>query len=105
MAAVETEAGEAAEAIRIADGLPLGELRTVERRATHLLTLARCHEFRQDDAATLLTLLRLEREAPEDVRYRSGARDLIRGLINRARRTFAPEVRELANRVGLLATA
>jgi hypothetical protein len=105
MVAVEMEAGEAAEAIRIADSLALGDLRTIERRATHLLTLARCHEFRQDDAAILLTLLRLEREAPEDVRYRSGARDLIRGLLNRARPTFAPEVRELANRVGLLATA
>ena len=101
MVAIQVEAGEASEALRYADDLDLHSLGSVERRASHLLSLARCHEYRHDDAAILLTLLRLEREAPEDVRYRGPARDLVRGLLNRARPTFAPDVRELAGRIGL----
>jgi hypothetical protein len=54
----------------------------------------------QEDAAVLLTLLRLEREAPGDLRYRSASHDLVRGVLNRARPSFAPEARELARRIG-----
>jgi transcriptional regulator with XRE-family HTH domain len=98
---INMEAGETAEALRLADNLELASLPSRERRATHLLTLARCHEGRQDDAGTLLTLLRMEREAPEDLRYRGVARDLVRSLLHRARPTFARDVRELAGRMRL----
>jgi transcriptional regulator with XRE-family HTH domain len=101
MVAIQAEAGEAAEALRIGDDIELHKLGSIERRASHLLELARCHEFRQEDAAVLLTLLRLEREAPEDLRYRSASHDLVRGVLNRARPSFAPEARELARRIGL----
>jgi hypothetical protein len=63
MVSVEMEAGEAADAIRIAGDVELAALRSVERKATHLLAVARCHAFRQDDAATLLTLLQLDRSS------------------------------------------
>jgi transcriptional regulator with XRE-family HTH domain len=101
--AVLAEAGEAADALRTADELDLSQLRSVERRASHLLAVARAHEARGDDAAVLLTLLRLEREAPEDLRYRGTAHDLVRGILHRVRPTFAPDVRELAGRMGLFA--
>jgi transcriptional regulator with XRE-family HTH domain len=105
LVSVEVESGEAADALRVADDVTLDHVRSVERRATFLLSLARIHEYRHDDSATLLTLLRLEREAPQDLRHRGESRDLVRGLLKRARRTFAPEVRELATRMGLYGTA
>lgn len=104
LVAVEMEAGEASEAIHYAMDLDVSALRSVERKASHLLALARCHDFGQDDAGTLLTLLRLEREAPEDVRFRGVARDLVRGLLQRTRPTFMPEVRELAGRMSLFSS-
>jgi hypothetical protein len=101
LVSINMEVGETAEALRLADDLELSRLASRERRATVLLTLARCHEGRQDDPGTLLTLLRLEREAPEDFRYRGVSRDLVRGLLHRIRPSFAPEVRDLAGRMGL----
>jgi transcriptional regulator with XRE-family HTH domain len=103
MVAIQAEAGEPSEALRIAEDLELHSLGSIERRASHLLELARCHEYRQEDAAVLLTLLRLEREAPEDLRYRTASHDLVRGVLNRARPSFAPEARDLARRIGLFA--
>ena len=103
MVAVQVEAGEAADALHTADELDLSQLRAVERRASHLLAVARAHEARGDDASVLLTLLRLEREAPEDLRYRGTAHDLARGILNRIRPTFAPDARALAGRMGLFA--
>jgi len=102
---IEVESGEAAEALRLSDDVRLHHVRSVERRATFLLSVARAYEYRQDDSATLLTLLRLEREAPHDLHHRGEARDLVRGLLKRARPSFAPEVRELAGRMGLFGPA
>jgi hypothetical protein len=101
--AIQAEAGEAADALHTADDLDLAALRSIERRASHLLAVARAHEARGDDASVLLTLLRLEREAPEDLRYRGSAHDLVRGILNRIRPTFAPDARALAGRMGLFA--
>jgi transcriptional regulator with XRE-family HTH domain len=100
---VLTQAGNAAEALHEADRIDVAQLGSIERRATHLLTIGRAHEYRGDDASVLLTLMTLEREAPEDLQYRSGAHDLIRGLLHRMRPTFARDVRQLADRVGLYA--
>lgn len=101
---INMEAAEGAEALRLADDLDMTELPSLERRATVLLTLARCHEYTRNDAATLLMLLRLEREAPEDLRYRRVTRELVRALLDRTRPTLLPEVRDLARRMGLFAT-
>jgi transcriptional regulator with XRE-family HTH domain len=102
MLAIQMEAGEAAEALRMADELDVASLRSVERRATYLLDIARCYEYDRNDAALLLALLRMEREAPEDLRNRAASRELVRGLLHRARPSFAGEVRDLAGRVGLI---
>jgi hypothetical protein len=50
-----------------------------------------------------LHLLGAEHEAPEDMRYNVLARDLVRGLVKRARPSYAAEARGLAARIGLLA--
>jgi transcriptional regulator with XRE-family HTH domain len=99
---INMEAAEGVEALRLADDLDLSALPSLERRATVLFTLARCHSYANNDAATLLMLLRLEREAPEDLRYRRLTRELVRALLDRTRPTLMPEVRDLARRIELI---
>jgi hypothetical protein len=101
---LEVEAGEAAEALRFADRIDTSRSPSIERRATFLLELARCYEQRREDPAVLLHLLGAERQAPEDMRYNLLARDLVRGLVKRARPSHAAEARSLAGRIGLLAS-
>lgn len=98
---IEMETGEAAEALRLADEIELGQCPSVERRATFSLEIARCYEQRREDTGVLLHLLDAEREAPEDMRYNALARDLVRGLMRRARPTMASQVRGLASRIDL----
>lgn len=100
---VQMEAGEGHDALRSADDLDLASLGSVERRASHLLAVARAYEQRGEDASVLLTLMRMEREAPEDLRYRGVGHALVAGLLHRARPSFAPDVRDLARRVRPLA--
>lgn len=100
---VEVEAGETTEALRLADDVAVSRLASLERRTTFALEVARCYEQRRDDAAVFLHLLTAEASGPEDLKYNVLARDLIRGLLKRARPTYAPQVQALAQRVGLLA--
>jgi transcriptional regulator with XRE-family HTH domain len=99
---IEMEAGEAAEALRIADAVAAARSPSVERRATYFLELARCYDQQREDAAVLLHLLRVEREAPEDMKFNTLARDLVRGVVRRARPSYADDARGLAKRIGLL---
>ncbi len=43
-----------------------------------------------------------EASGPEDMRYNALARDLVQGLLKRARPTYASQVRALAERISLL---
>ncbi|HEX9362333.1 MAG TPA: helix-turn-helix transcriptional regulator [Candidatus Dormibacteraeota bacterium] len=99
---LEMEAGEATEALRLADGVDSSRSPSIERRLTFQLEVARCYEQRRDDPAVLLHLLGAEHEASEDLRYNVLARDLVRGLVKRARPSYAAEARGLAVRIGLL---
>ncbi|WP_067479465.1 hypothetical protein [Actinomadura hibisca] len=67
--AVEMEAGETAEALRLADEIAITRCSSVERRASFRLELARGCEQRRDDHGVLLHLLEVERQAPEDMSY------------------------------------
>lgn len=98
---IELEAGEAAEGIRVAGAVDITLSPSIERRATSFLELARCHHQRREDEAVLLHVLNAERESPQDVGRNVLARDLVRGLLRRARPTLMPEVNRLAARVGL----
>jgi transcriptional regulator with XRE-family HTH domain len=98
---VEMETGEAAEALRLADDVDVSRCPSVERRATFALEVARCYDLRHEDPGVLLHLLTAEHEAPEDLRHNVLARDLVRGLLRRARPSLAPKVRELARRIEL----
>jgi DNA-binding XRE family transcriptional regulator len=100
---VEMESGEAAEGLSIADRIDVTKSPSLERQTTFYLELARLYDQRRDDAAVLLHLINAEASGPEDMRYNILARDLVRGLLKRARPSFAPQVRALARRMGLVA--
>jgi transcriptional regulator with XRE-family HTH domain len=99
---VEMEMGEAAEALRLADDLDMSASPSLERKTTFALEVARCYEQRRDDPGVFLHLVSAEASGPEDMRYNTLARDLVHGLLKRARPTYAPQVRELARRIDLL---
>jgi hypothetical protein len=98
---VAMETGESAEALRLADEVDVARCPSVERRATFALEAARCYDLQHEDAGVLLHLLTAEREAPEDMRHNVLARDLVRGLLRRARPSLGLQVRQLAERIEL----
>ncbi|MFI6588343.1 helix-turn-helix domain-containing protein [Embleya sp. NPDC050493] len=100
---IEMESGEAATALRLARDVDPYALPSVERRATHLLELTRCHEQRREDPAVLLHLRQAEETAPEDVHNSLLAQDMVRDLRRRARPSYSREVAALAARMGILA--
>lgn len=99
---IEMESGEAAQALRLADHVDASTSPSLERRTTFALEVARCHEQRRDDPAVLLHLMIAEQTGPEDLRYNPLARDLIHGLLKRARPTYAGHVKAFAERIGVL---
>jgi transcriptional regulator with XRE-family HTH domain len=100
---IAAAAGEASEGLRLADTLDIGPLRSVGRRCTYFVELARCYDQRREDLAALVHLQRAEREAPEELRYSVFAHDLLRSLIRRARPSYLSEVRAFAERLGIYA--
>lgn len=100
---VEMESGDTAEGLSIADRIDVTNAPSLERQTTFYLELARLHDQRRDDAGVLLHLMSAEASGPEDMRYNILARDLVRGLMKRARPSIAPQVRALAKRMGLVA--
>src|ERR1022692_2159016 len=100
---VEMETGETSAALRLADDVDTAALPSRERQTTFALEVARCYEQRRDDTGVFLHLMNAESSGPEDMRYNNLARELVHGLLKRARPTYAPQVRALAERIGLLA--
>jgi transcriptional regulator with XRE-family HTH domain len=99
---VEMESGESATGLGIADQIDVTNSPSLERQTTYYLELARLNDQRRDDAAVLLHLISAEATGPEDMRYNLLARDLVRGLMRRARPSLAPQVRALSKRIGLV---
>ncbi|MFE2971559.1 helix-turn-helix domain-containing protein [Streptomyces sp. NPDC059340] len=98
---VEMLAGDAAEGLRLADQVDIGQLPSRERQFTHQLELASCHALRRDDAAVLVHLLDLEELAPEDLVRSPLARDMILQLQQRIRPVFRRQVSGLIERLEL----
>lgn len=98
---IEMEAGEAEEALRIADQINTMQLPSVERRFTFALEVARCYALRREDAAVLVHLLDMAEMAPEDLSHNQPARALVKQLLMRARPTYRKQVTALADRLGI----
>jgi transcriptional regulator with XRE-family HTH domain len=101
---LEMETGEAVQALRIADDIDTSDLPSLERRTTFALEVARCYEQRRDEMGVLVHLTSAESTGPEDMKYNVMARELVGGLLRRARGSMAQtQAQALAERVGLLA--
>jgi hypothetical protein len=102
MVGVEHEQGEISEALRLADNVDISLIPSLERKACHLYQVARCYEFRNNDAAVFVHLKMAERICPQDFQYKRDVRGMVSTLVKRAKPSYAPEVREFAGQIGLL---
>lgn len=98
---VEVESGEAVEGLRLAEHIEHDRSPSIERRVAFLLEQAKGYRQRRDYASALLLLQTAETEAPEDIRHRPAAHDLLRTVAERGRRSVSLEASRLAARVGL----
>jgi transcriptional regulator with XRE-family HTH domain len=99
--AVEVEAGEASEALRLADRVEHRNSPSIERRVAFLLEQAKGYVQRREFASALLLLQTTEREAPEDLTYRPAAHQVLSTVIQHSRRSVSHEAAQLAQRISL----
>jgi hypothetical protein len=102
MVRVEYECGEISDALRLADDVDIAQTPSVERKTSLLYKVAQCYDHRSNDTAVFVHLKRAERLCPEDFQHRQDVRSMVRTLVKRAKPSYAPEVREFAERIGLL---
>jgi transcriptional regulator with XRE-family HTH domain len=100
--AVEMEAGEISDALRVADTVDLNNIASRGRQSTHLLHIAHCYELKGNDPAILVHLQMAEKVWPQAFAYQQETRGMLLSLIRRAKPSYASEVRAFAERIGLL---
>ncbi|MEV2236716.1 helix-turn-helix transcriptional regulator [Micromonospora sp. NPDC049891] len=100
-AAVVLELSRPGEALRVGERVDVGRAGSVERRHSHYLHLARGYATQRDDLAAVHMLLRADRESPEDSPLNLLMRSTVRELLARETPTTRPELRVLADRVGV----
>jgi hypothetical protein len=103
--ALAVEVGDPDSAIRLGEGLDTSRLPdgVRGRRSALLVDLARSYTMRRMDAAAVNTLLDAEQIAPETVRFNVVVYELLREMLKREHRASTPQLRPLAERVGVLA--
>jgi transcriptional regulator with XRE-family HTH domain len=99
--AVAVELGDAGEALRRAAPVDASRL-SVERRGRFLLDVARAYAQRRKTAEAVRTIEEAEALTPEQVRSHPMVREMVRDLLRGERRRVNPELRHLAERVGVL---
>lgn len=100
--AIELEAGELSEGLRVADDVDIDNIGSLERKTAHLYQVARAYECKGNDTAVFVHLKMAERICPEDFQRKRMPRDMVATLVKRAKPSYASEVREFAGRIGLL---
>lgn len=99
--AVAVELGDAGQALDLAHGINAGEL-SAERQARYDIDLAQAHAMRRQIGEALRCLEEAERLTPEQTRTHRVARAVARDLIQLSGSRPRPELRELAERFGVL---
>jgi transcriptional regulator with XRE-family HTH domain len=99
--AVAVELGDAGEALRRAASVDASRL-SVERRGRFLLDVARAYAQRRKTVEAVHAIEEAEALAPEQVRSHPMVREMVRDLLRGERRRVNPELRRLAERVGVL---
>ncbi|MEV0631168.1 helix-turn-helix domain-containing protein [Nonomuraea wenchangensis] len=87
-------------ALRLAREIPPGLRPTSDNRNRHLLDVANAHVMLREYDKALDILSQLAREAPAWLPNQRYAKDMLQTIVGR-RRTLTPEMRKLANAVGL----
>lgn len=98
---VATELGDPGEARRHADALNPAAIPSVERRARHLVELARVADQEGSREAVLHLLTRAADVSVETVRYSPVGRDMVDRLVSGGSATIRADAERLAGRVGL----
>jgi tetratricopeptide (TPR) repeat protein len=98
---IEVEAGEAVEALRMAERIDHDQSPSIERRVAFLLEQAKSYVQRRDYGSALALLQNASHDAPEDMARRPAAQQLVSTVIHRAHRGVATEAARLATRTGL----
>lgn len=93
--------GDAGTALHIAEEIDTQQL-SPERQARYLLDLAQAHVMRRQTGDALQCLVEAERLTPEQVTEHPVAREVARDLIQLSGSRPRPELRELAERFGVL---
>lgn len=91
------------EALRAADSISAGDIRSVPRRSRHLIEVARAHHQRDDGSAALALLDEAERTAGETIRYNGFARQMLLDLRKNPPTGSLAAVVDLCARVGIAA--
>jgi len=100
---LSVELGDGREALRRAERVDPDRLPSslLERRSHFLIDVARAHGQRRDDTAAVATLLTAEQLAPEEVQFNPLVHELVLLFLHRERRGAVPELRVLADRIGI----
>ena len=98
---VAVELGDAGQALDLARDIDPGRL-SPERQARYLIDLAQAHAMRRQTGEALRCLGEAERLTPEQTRTHRAARAVTRDLIQLSGSRPRPELRELAERFGVL---
>lgn len=91
------------EALRAANAVDSDAIASVPRRSRHLIEVARAHHQRDERHAMWALLDKAERTAGETIRYNGFAREMLLDLSARPPAGFRDDVRDLCERVGLVA--
>jgi transcriptional regulator with XRE-family HTH domain len=98
---VALELSRPGEALRVAERIDVSTSPSIERRYSHYLDLARGYAIQREDLGAVHMLMRADRESPEESRLNLGVRALVRDLLTRETPTTRPDLRPLAERIGV----
>ena len=95
------ELGRTADALRLAERVPVQRAPAVERHLTFHLDAARCYLRQRNDVAAVHMLQRIHTESPEELRYSSLTRETLRQLKARAQPAIESDLLPLLAVAGL----
>lgn len=98
---IAVEGGEGGQAMRIADGVPIGKMPSIRRQAMFHVDLGRAYVQERDDARALEALLHAEELSPVGVRGNPLARETCRMILHRSRTRSGRTLGGLAYRMGI----
>lgn len=101
-AGIEFETCELSEGMRVSDDVDIANIASLERKTAHLYQVARAYECKGNDTAVFVHLQMAHRICPQDFQHKRLPRSMVTTLLRRAKPSYASEVRQFADTIGLL---